>query len=97
VTVPAKDRRHYGGDYHARSKALRAAAYADPSARCWRCGLTMAEFVASFPRRRSEWHADHVVPGDRLSPLRPAHASCNTSEGARNSHGTGMNPSRRWY
>ena len=95
--MPAKDQRHYQGDYQTRARALRDAAYADPTTRCWRCGLTLAEFEARHPGRHARWHADHVVPGSRTSPLRPAHASCNTEDGARNSHGTGLNPSRRWY
>lgn len=95
--MPARDRRHYEGDYQARRDVLVKAAYADPTTTCWRCGLTFAEFAAQFPRKHAKWHADHVVPGSRLSPLRPAHASCNTEDGARNSHGTGLNSSRRWY
>lgn len=95
--MPAKNQRHYEGDYKVRARALRNAAYADPSTRCFRCGLTLAEYKAQHPRRKADWHADHVVPGSRLSALVPSHASCNTQEGARNSHGAGLNPSRRWY
>ena len=95
--MPAKIRSHYQGDYPARAKALRDRAYANPATTCWRCGLTLAEFAARFPRRHARWHADHVIAGDRLSPLAPSHASCNTEDGARNSHGAGLNPSRRWY
>lgn len=32
---------------------------------------------------RDPWTADHVIPGDRNSPLAPAHRSCNSSRGNR--------------
>lgn len=95
--MPARVRAHYKGGYAVRARQVREAAYADPLTRCWRCGLTFGEFRSRFPGRHAAWHADHVVPGDPRSPLRAAHASCNTSEGSLNSHGLGLNTSRRWY
>lgn len=60
----------YSGDYQKRAREVREAAE-----RCWLCG--------EGPRRDDPWQADHVVPGDRYSPLLPAHRSCNASRGNR--------------
>lgn len=57
-------RDHYAGDYRKRAAQVRATAW-----RCWICG--------GRSRAGDPWQADHVVPGDRQSELRPAHRSCN--------------------
>jgi 5-methylcytosine-specific restriction protein A len=54
----------YSGDYRQRSKAVRDAAEV-----CWVCG--------GGPDPADPWQADHLVPDDPLSPLAPAHRSCN--------------------
>jgi hypothetical protein len=79
--VPAKDRRHYTGDYQRRAKAVRDAAYADPLTTCWRCGYTLNE----GPHRRvgERWQAGHVIDASMASPLLPEARSCNASAGNR--------------
>ncbi len=80
--MPAKDRSHYGGSYPKRARAVRDRANADPSTRCWRCGLTLAEAVKRWPDRPISWHAGHVVDGDSTAPLLPEHSTCNQRAGA---------------
>lgn len=67
----------WGGRRIARIRALVWRMY---GGRCWLCG---AEITAVQP-----WDVDHVLPrsqggSDELRNLRPAHASCNRSRGAR--------------
>lgn len=71
---------HHRGTYHVASAKIRAAAYADPTTVCWRCGLTLEEKRRTKPRDR--WTAGHVLDGVPDSPLLPEHASCNYSHGA---------------
>lgn len=59
-------REHYAGDYHARAKQVRLNAVY-----CHLCG--------DSARALDPWTADHLIPGDPLSPLLPAHRSCNSS------------------
>ena len=63
-------RTHYHGSYTTRARHTR-----DTAVRCWICNK------AFTPGDRI--HADHVRPGDPTSPLKPAHARCNTSRGNR--------------
>lgn len=45
------------------------------------CGLTYSEGVERYGARLAAWEADH--PEGRTDiPPRPAHATCNRSEGA---------------
>ena len=69
----AQRRSHYRGDYKRRAAAVRRAANADPSVRCWLCG--------ELARGDDPWTADHVDAGNEDSPLMPAHASCNSRRG----------------
>ena len=96
--MPAFDRSHYTGSYPARSKRLRDEAHADPSTRCWRCGLTLAEEQVKHPGKPVTWHAGHVLDGNYLSPLMPEHSTCNMSAGARaGNERRRLNTSERWY
>lgn len=54
----------YKGDYRARSRQVRQDATV-----CWICG--------DSARPDDPWQADHLIPDDPLSPLAPAHRSCN--------------------
>jgi len=65
---PKPHRPHYTGDYKARAKAVR-----DSAQYCWIC--------LEGPRDGDPWTADHVIPGDKDSPLLPAHRSCNSRRG----------------
>ena len=78
---------HHKGTYLVRARALREAANADPSTRCWRCG--------GLARPNDPWTAGHVVDGDAASQLLPEHASCNYRAG-RLSQINGFKTSRRW-
>ncbi len=94
--MPNRDRQHYTGSYDARAKRVRDAANADPTTRCWRCGLTLAEKRKTDPD--VTWHAGHTVDGNSQHPLAPEHSTCNTSAGGRLGAKTRwLNPSRRWY
>lgn len=92
--MPGKARGHYGGDYRHRAAAVRRAAYANPDARCWRCGLTLAEAQASDPR--VAWQAGHVVDSEVNGLLRPEHSNCNASAGASYGNARREPRSQRW-
>lgn len=91
--MPGKRRDHYRGDYDRRARSIRAAANADPSTRCWRCGRTLAEHKPG-----DTWDAGHIRDGDPTSPLAPEAASCNRSSGAidGNRRRQGLKPTRQW-
>ena len=84
---------HRSGDYQRRSRLVRQAANADPSTKCWQCGMTQAE-------HGRPWTAGHVRDGDEGSPLLPECARCNYSRGAtmgnrRRKIGV-LKPTRQW-
>ena len=91
--MPARNRSHYSGDYQRRARAVRQAAYADPTTRCWRCGRTLVEHGAT-----ARWDAGHVRDGDPLSPLAAEASSCNRSAGAAagNRRRRGLETTRQW-
>ena len=78
--MPGKRRAHYGGSYARRAAAVRAAAYANPSTTCWRCGLTLEQIRKRKPK--ATWDAGHLRDGDPTSPLRAECSPCNRSAGA---------------
>lgn len=97
-TMPAADRSHYTGSYLVRARAVRDAANADPTTRCWRCGKTLAEARRMWPDRNVIWHAGHTVDGNSAFPLAPEHSVCNTAAGAAvASRRRGLRSSRRWF
>jgi len=61
---------HYKGDYQKRAKQVR-----DNATSCWIC--------KEGYRPNDPWTADHLIPGDRYSPLASAHRSCNSRRGNR--------------
>jgi rubredoxin len=65
---PKPKREHYAGNYKKRAKQVR-----DNATHCWLCGDTA--------RTNDPWTADHVIAGDKHSPLLPAHRSCNSRRG----------------
>ena len=91
--MPGHNRSHYRGDYARRAAAVRGRAYADPTTRCWRCGLTLAE-------HGRKWQAGHLNDGQIGGPLAAECEGCNTSAGARllNARRRNLNlrPTRRW-
>lgn len=58
----------YSGDYKKRAKMVRDTAVL--------CHICREGFRLGDP-----WQADHILPGNPLSPLAPAHASCNAKRG----------------
>lgn len=68
--VRNSSRKHYQGDYARRARAVRENAVV-----CWLCGKGA---IAGDP-----WTADHVIAGEPMSDLLPAHRSCNSRRGAR--------------
>lgn len=82
--MPRPNQAHHKGDYPKRAAAVRAAAYADPSTRCRRCGRTLAEVLAlGWTPRQAGWQGGHAVDGQVGGPLVPEHARCNETAGAR--------------
>lgn len=73
-------RAHYSGDYSTRRGVLlnHAAVVGAP---CAICGKPI-DYTLKWPDPMSPT-ADHLVPGDPKSLLRPAHARCNSSRGNR--------------
>lgn len=81
---------HHKGTHQARARKLVAAANANPSTVCGRCGE---------PARPGDpWQAGHVNDGQVNGPLRPEHRSCNASAGATmgNQRRQGLTTTRRW-
>jgi len=72
---------HYRGGYHRQAAQLRAAAYANPSTRCWRCKLTLAEHPPHRDGKPARWTAGHVIDGQPGGPLLPEASTCNYSAG----------------
>lgn len=75
-------RAHHQGSYHRRAAVVRARAYADPTTRCWRCGLTLAEHPRHKAGTPARWTAGHVIDGQVDGPLAPEASTCNASAGA---------------
>lgn len=75
---------HHKGTYHTRSAKVRAAAYANPDTRCWRCRLTLQQVRRIHPR--AKWTAGHLVDGQEGGALAPECSWCNYSNGARLRH-----------
>ena len=73
---------HYRGTYHVEARQVREAAYANPSTRCWRCGLTLAEHPRHKTGRPAHWTAGHLVDGQPGGPLLPEASTCNYAAGA---------------
>lgn len=71
---------HHMGTYHQASARVRAAAYANPGTRCWRCGRTLPEIRKLKPR--AKWTAGHLNDGQVNGPLAPECSPCNYSAGA---------------
>jgi hypothetical protein len=92
---------HYRGTYHARSRALVAAAYANPDTRCWRCGLRLHECKPHRNGRPAKWTAGHLNDGEVNGPLAPECSPCAVTSGARlgnwrSRQRRALNASRQW-
>ena len=71
---------HHTGTYQQRAARVRAAAYANPNTRCWRCGRTLEQIRRIRPRTR--WDAGHIH-GPTHPALAPECSWCNRADGAR--------------
>ncbi len=80
--MPARKRDHYRGSYAREAAEVRRRANADPSTRCQRCGLTLAEHRPHRSGRPATWDAGHVHDGQVGGPLGPEVSTCNRSAGA---------------
>lgn len=87
---------HHKGTYHRRSRALVAAANADPTTRCWRCGRTLTEHPPTKSGNPPKWSAGHLIDGQAEGPLAPEVLSCNSSAGARLSNQRAAHRSEPW-
>jgi hypothetical protein len=91
--MPKRKGPHHTGSYDRKAKAVRDAANADASTRCWQCQRTRAEHGRA-------WTAGHERDGDPTSRLLPECAGCNYSRGARagnlNRKLGVLRPTRQW-
>lgn len=95
---------HHHGDYQRRARLVTAAANADPTTVCWRCGRPLDAHAAHRNGRRPWWTAGHVVDGDPTSMLLPEASTCNFAAGGRIGIGRmrrkqmidGITTTRRW-
>lgn len=50
------------------SRLVKAAAYRDPHAICWRCGLTLAQHPPHVDGKPQRWHGGHTIDGELGPP-----------------------------
>lgn len=74
---------HHTGTYDKASRAVVAAAYANPGTQCWRCGRILTQHSPTKTGNPPRWSAGHVVDGQINGELRPEVLSCNSRAGAR--------------
>lgn len=91
---------HHRGTYQVRARRLVAAANADPTTRCHRCGLTLSEHRPHKSGKPAFWTAGHLVDGEIDGVLMPEASTCNHRAGAiagNQMRGRTRNPtSRQW-
>ena len=87
---------HYRGSYQTRRRPIIAAAYADPTTRCWHCGLTLTEHRPTKAGNPPTWSADHIERGNPNSPLAPSVLSCNARDGALSQQTPWRVTTKRW-
>lgn len=74
--------RHHRGNYPAMARAIRDAANANPTTRCWRCGRTLDQHPTHRNGKPAQWTAGHINDGQVDGPLAPEVSTCNYSAGA---------------
>lgn len=86
---------HHKGTHHTQSARVRAAAYANPDTRCWRCKQTLEQIHRNHPR--AKWTAGHLIDGQINGTLAPECSPCNYAAGARLGNRNRREPhSERW-
>jgi len=73
---------HHKGRFRIESARVRAAAYANPDTRCWRCNNRLEDCRPHRNGKPAHWTAGHLIDGDINSPLLPECSSCNATAGA---------------
>lgn len=66
------------------ARLVTAAANADPTTTCWRCGRTLDRCGPQGDGRNANgtpciWHAGHTISGDNRAPVRAECSHCNCS------------------
>lgn len=74
---------HHSGAYQTTARRVVTAAYADPTTRCWRCGLTLAQHKPHHNGRRPWWTAGHLTDSEIDGPLAPEASTCNFAAGGK--------------
>ena len=93
---------HHRGTHQARARVIKAQADANPSTRCWSCGLTLAEHAPHRDGRPAFWTAGHLNDGQVDGPMAPEASTCNYSRGAkvgnarRHADKHDLHPVRQW-
>jgi ribosomal protein L37E len=72
---------HHRGSYDRRSRQVVAAAKADPTTTCWRCGKTLIQVRERYPK--AKWNNGHLWPNDPNAPLAAECSPCNTGDANR--------------
>jgi hypothetical protein len=65
---------------NAKKKVLYSSAYRK-AAKQVRDNAVVCHICGKGANPHDPWQADHLIPGDPMSPLAPAHRSCNASRG----------------
>lgn len=78
--MPTRKKPWHMGSFQRDGAKLKAAAYADPFHRCWRCGLTLAEARARWGAK-VHWQAGHVKAKQVGGPLLAECSHCNIVAG----------------
>ena len=89
------NKRYHQGQHRALGGVVVRRAYADPTTRCPRCGLTHTEAVTKWGEQAAAWIRGHKVRATvarSSSEYQAEHARCSAQEGAqvrnaRSSHG----------
>jgi hypothetical protein len=74
---------HHRGTFHVQGRHVRQSAYANPATKCWRCGLTLADYAKQHGTQAARWTAGHVRDGEVGGVLLPEHFRCNVQAGNR--------------
>lgn len=83
---PVAKQPHHMGSHARRSAAVRAAAYANPSTPCARCGRTLDQHPPTKAGNPPTWSGGHATDGEVNGLLLPEVLSCNSRAGARLGH-----------
>jgi len=86
--VPKVKQPWHSGTHQTRAAAVVARADADPTTRCWQCGLTLEHCRPHHDGKPARWTAGHVIDGQIGGELKAECSPCNFTRGA--AHGNGQ-------